>query len=96
MRAIKRLLEWILIGSSGGLNRVRILEKIFEKPHNANQLSNILSLDYKTIRHHLEILEKNHIIISVGKGYGKVYYPSNILEENIRLYKEIINKIGKK
>ena len=95
MRAIKRLLEWILIGSSGGLNRLRILELIFQKPYNANQLSNMLHLDYKTVRHHLDILEKNLIITSVGEGYGKVYFPSRYLEENIEIYNEIISKIHK-
>jgi predicted transcriptional regulator len=96
MKAVKRLLWWILVGSSGGLNRGRILNLILEKPCNANELSRVLKLDYKTVRHHLDVLQKNHLIISSVGDYGKVYFPSSMLEENIELFKEITDKIVKK
>lgn len=96
MNAMKRLLWWLLAGSVGGVNRGRILEELFHTPHNANELSKILELDYKTIRHHLEILEKNHLIISTGSDYGKIYFPSDLLETNIDVFKEIWGQIGKK
>ena len=70
MNAVKRLLWWLLAGSVGGVNRGRILEELFQRPHNAHELSKLLHLDYKTIRHHLEVLEKNKLIISTGSGYG--------------------------
>ncbi len=96
MKYVKRLLEWILIGSSGGHNRLRILALLFEKPYNAHQLSTMLNLDYKTVRHHLDILTNNRLISSMGTGYAMVYCPSEILEENIDLFKEILVKYGKK
>ncbi len=96
MKYIKRLLEWILIGSSGGHNRIRILKLLVEKPYNAHQLSTTLNLDYKTVRHHLDILKKNRLIISMGTGYAMVYSPSEIIENNIELFKEIVVKFGKK
>ena len=61
MRATKRLLWWILVGSAGGLNRARILHEIIKTPRNANEIANLLKLDYKTTRHHLNILEKNRL-----------------------------------
>jgi DNA-binding transcriptional ArsR family regulator len=96
MRHVKRLLEWILIGSSGGHNRIRIVELLVEKPYNAHQLATLLKLDYKTVRHHLDILKKNRLIISMGTGYALVYCPSEIIEDNIDLFKEIVSKFGKK
>ncbi len=96
MKAVKRLLWWILVGSSGGLNRGHILNLLLEKPCNANELSIVLKLDYKTVRHHLEVLQKNHLIISSPGEYGKVYFPSSMLEGNIELFIEIKGKIGKK
>jgi DNA-binding transcriptional ArsR family regulator len=96
MKYVKRMLEWILIGSAGGQNRIRILEILIEKPCNANQLSTLLNLDYKTVRHHLDILKKNRMIISMGTGYAIVYYPSEIIKENIDLFIEIVSKFGKK
>ena len=96
MNAVKRLLWWLLAGSAGGINRGRMLEELFNRPYNANELSKVLDLDYKTIRHHLEVLEKNKLAASQGSGYGKVYFPSDLLEENRDLFNEIWGKIGKK
>jgi len=93
---MKRLLWWLLAGSAGGVNRGRILEELFQTPHNANELAKVLSLDYKTIRHHLDVLEKNHLITSTGSGYGKTYFPSDLLETNTGLFQEIWGQIGKK
>ena len=96
MNAVKRLLWWLLAGSVGGVNRGRILEELFQRPHNANELSKVLHLDYKTVRHHLEVLEKNRLSTSTGSGYGKVYFPSDMLEEHVELFDEIWGRIGKK
>ncbi len=96
MNAMKRLLWWLLAGSVGGANRGRLLEELFRTPRNANELSKILVLDYKTIRHHLEVLEKNRLIVSTGTGYGKIFFPSELLESNKILFEEIWGKIGQK
>jgi DNA-binding transcriptional ArsR family regulator len=96
MNAVKRLLWWLLAGSAGGVNRGRILEELLQRPHNANEISKILNLDYKTVRHHLKVLEKNHLITSTGSGYGKMFFPSDLLEDNVDLFNEIWGKIGKK
>ena len=95
MNALKRLLWWLLAGSAGGLNRGRILEELFETPHNANELAKVLHLDYKTVRHHLEVLEKNKLATFTGSGYGKVYFPSDLLETNKEVFNEIWGRIGK-
>lgn len=96
MRAAKRLLWWILAGSAGGFNRTRILHEITQTPRNANELATLLNLDYKTTRHHIEMLEKNHLITAVGHKYGTLYFPSELLEENMHFFKEIWGKINKK
>ena len=95
MHAVKRLLWWILVGSAGGFNRARILQEITTTPRNANELAIILKLDYKTTRHHLEVLEKNRLITEMGAKYGNVYFPSELLDENIHLFKEIWGNISK-
>jgi hypothetical protein len=53
-------------------------------------------MDYKTIRHHLGVLEKNKIITSVGDKYGATYFLSQPMEDNYALFEEILNKIWKK
>lgn len=96
MHGVKRLLWWLLSGSSGGLNRGRIIEVIINQPHNANEISTILHLDYKTVRHHLDVLEKNNLLTHTGSGYGKMYFLSELIEKNIDYFNEIWGRIGKK
>jgi DNA-binding transcriptional ArsR family regulator len=67
-----------------------------DKPKNANQLRKILEVDYRTVRHHLDILEKNGLITTIGERYAKMYFLSQVLEDNYKVFEEIWNKIGKK
>lgn len=82
-------------GTRGGYNRARLINALIESPRNANQLSQELSLDYSTIRHHLDVLEKNGLVASLGEGYGNLYFPSENLQENVDFFREIWEKIGK-
>ncbi len=96
VRPLKYMLGWLIAGTRGGVTRARIIETLRENPQNANQLANTLEMDYRTIRHHLKLLQKNRIIISTGDGYGTTYFLSTELEENYGLFEEIVNKLWKK
>jgi len=96
MRNIKNVLYWLLANSLGGSNRGRVLEQLFNKPQNANELSINLKLEYKTVRYHLKVLEENKLITSVGGGYGNTYFPSDELEQNKHIFNKIWYEIGKK
>jgi len=95
LNPIKKILWWLLAGTAGGINRGKILELLAEKPMNANEIAKALNLDYKTVRHHLKILEKNSLVTSMGEGYAKMYFISELLEQNMKYFYEIWEKIGK-
>ena len=95
-RPLKYLLGWLIAGTKGGPTRARIIQILKETPQNANQLATSLGMDYRTIRHHIEVLEKNRIITSAGEGYGVTYFLSPLMEENYALFEEIVKKIWKK
>jgi DNA-binding transcriptional ArsR family regulator len=95
-RSLKYLLGWLIAGTRGGPTRAKMIKTLKETPQNANQLATALKMDYKTMRHHLEVLEKNKLIISVGDRYGATYFLSQTMEENYVLFEEIMKKIGKK
>jgi DNA-binding transcriptional ArsR family regulator len=95
-RSLKYLLGWLIAGTRGGPTRAKIIEALKESPQNANQLATLLKMDYKTMRHHLEVLEKNKIITSMGDRYGATYFLSQVMEDNYVLFEEIVKKIGKK
>jgi len=95
-RSLKYVLGWLIAGTRGGLTRAKIIDALKETPQNANQLASLLKMDYKTMRHHLEVLEKNRMVTSVGDRYGATYFLSQTLEDNYGLFEEIVKKIGKK
>ena len=92
----KRLLWYLLAGSKGGNNRIKIIDLLMERPYNINQLAEALGLDYKAIRHHITVLEKNNLITRSGEKYGVLYFISNYLEANVDAFNGIISKIKKK
>ncbi len=91
---MRKVLWWLIGGTRGGKNRLRILRTLENEPMNAHQLSKTLDLDYKTIRHHIEILEENQVITSMGEDYGKTYFLSERMEKNLDILEEIAKKIG--
>src|SRR5208337_822028 len=92
-RPIRQLLGWLIIGTKGGKTRAQIIKTLKESPQNSNQLAALLKVNYKTIRHHISILEKNKLIISTGNHYSITYFPSELMEENYVLFEEITSKM---
>ena len=93
---MKNLLWYLIAGTKGGETRGKIIELIKKSPSNANKIAEILELDYKTIRHHLEVLEKNNVIYAVNKGgYGAVYFISELMGSNYRVFEGIWARFGK-
>ena len=95
-RQLKYLLGWLIAGSRGGPMRAKMIESLMGTPQNANQLATLLEVDYRTIRHHIKLLEKNKMITSVGQGYGTTYFLSEVLEENYALFEDIRKRMWKK
>ena len=94
---MKNLLWYLVAGTKGGETRGKIIELLDKNPSNANKIAEMLNLDYKTIRHHLRVLEKNNIITSVNKGsYGAVYFLTEIMKSNLSTFNEIWVQFGKK
>ena len=92
---MKNILYWLLCGTRGGMTRTRILELIKDNPKNANKIAGVLSLDYKTVRHHLDMMLKHRLIINTGNGYGAIYSLSEELQANMHVFDDICSKIKK-
>ena len=93
---LKRLLWYLLGGTRGGANRAEILKALLDRPLNPNQLAQALRVDYKTIQHHLRVLEENGLVTSSEKGaYGAVILLTSKMEEAVPVLEEIWSKIGR-
>jgi DNA-binding transcriptional ArsR family regulator len=84
-----KVLWWLILGTKGGLNRAKIIKKLNERPYNANQLTEELNLSYRTIRHHIKILEDSKLIKSAGQKYGKMYFLSDNMEKDYPDFEKI-------
>lgn len=88
--AVRQLLWYLIAGTRGGENRSRIIEAVRERPHNAHELSEALGLDYRTVRHHLDLLVRNGLLSRpVGDAYASPYFLSSVLEANYATFEEI-------
>jgi len=90
---VKQILWWLIAGSKGGINRARIIQALHKRPYNANQLTQMFGLDYKTVRHHLDVLKKHLVIRSMGEGYGTMYSLSDQMNTRYEDFMEIWQQI---
>ena len=87
-------LWYLLAGTRGGPMRARILTEIRKQPANANQLAKRINVDYKTIQHHLELLQKHQLLTMHGQ-YGAVYLLTPGMDADWKEFEEIWERIGK-
>ncbi|MDR2204341.1 MAG: winged helix-turn-helix domain-containing protein [Nitrososphaerota archaeon] len=85
------MLTWLITKTTGGKTRVQIIKSLKNAPQNANQLSTELKLSYKTICHHLKILQKNKLLTTINNTYTTIYQLSKTMEENYHLFEDLIN-----
>jgi DNA-binding transcriptional ArsR family regulator len=86
-------LWYVLAGTRGGTNRVRILRALDDRPRNPNQLAEALDLNYDTVRHHLDVLVDNDILQASGDDYGAVYLPSDRVRTHWDVVEDITTKL---
>lgn len=86
----RSLLWYLLAGTRGGPNRIRILEELRSQPHNAHQLASSLGMDYRTVRFHLRLLERNGLVMRpIGDAYASPYE----LAPNVVVQFEVVREI---
>jgi len=91
-----RILWYVFATSKGGPTRIRIVDLLESRPYNMHQISKELKMDYKTIQHHIRVLEENRILTAEEKKYGTIYFPSAMFENVKDIFNEIKNKVGEK
>lgn len=90
---MEAVLWYVLTGTRGGTNRARIIRAVDERPRNANQLAEELDLDYKTVRHHLDVLVEHDVLEDSGDEYGAIYLPTDRARHHWDVIEEIIEQV---
>ncbi len=88
------ILLHLIAGTRGGPTRLQILSALDSGPLNANQLTTILRLDYKTVRHHLEVLLENGLVrVSKEKKYGELYHITEYASRRVKSFERIMERL---
>ena len=90
------LFSAVFTGMSGRYTRLRIICAITGDAMNTLEISKKLNLDYKTIQHSINVLEKNNFIIREGTGYGDIFFPSDLISSNLPTLYAVIRKVEAK
>ena len=91
-----KIFSSVFTGMSGRYTRLRIICSITEDPMNTREISKKLKLDYKTIQHNIEVLEKNNLITREGEGYGDLFFPSELISSNLPTLYHVIRRVEAK
>lgn len=93
MDSFEQTMYWLLSGSKGSVNRLKILSHLEKKPSNLNELSKAMNLNYKTTQHHIELLVENNLLTTRGNNYGQVYFHSQALQSKHELFHALVSNL---
>ncbi len=92
-KKVKMLTIWLIEGSRGGKTRARILMALKKSPANPHQLAKRLGLNYRTITHHLKVLEDHGLVRRIHNSYGAPYTLSEAAEKYWKIIEQSICKV---
>jgi predicted transcriptional regulator len=90
---LRRLLWYLLGGTRGAENRVKIIRAIRERPRNLNQLATDLDFQYNLVQHHVGVLKRNSLLSTVGEHYGMTYFLSPWLDAHFEVFEAVAREL---
>lgn len=70
-------LNTIILGKKGAETTVRIIDLLFKRPLNVNQIAEQLGMHYNTASYHVNLLLESKLIKKEGGNYGQSIYRQN-------------------
>lgn len=88
-------LNQLLLGRKGGKSSAEIIQLLFNRPYNTNQIANQLDIGYNSVQYHIKILIKNNIVLKESNEYGSLIFLTPEMEKKQAEFERLIEKIGK-
>lgn len=73
--------------------RLRLVKRVLASPMNANQMAASLGVDYRTVIHHLDVLQKNGVVVPREAGYARTYAPTPKLLDALPEFAALLEKV---
>jgi len=86
---MEKALWYLFVGTRGGANRARLVRALDERPRNANELSDMLDVDYNTVRYHLDKLADHDVVEAGGEDYGELYFLTDRFEAHRDAFEDV-------
>lgn len=83
---MKDKLRHILLERRGGATSLKVTDLLLKFPLNINEIARMISMDYNTVRYHVELLCEHDILKRDNSNYGCVYQVTSDLLDNIESY----------
>jgi predicted transcriptional regulator len=91
-KAVKRSFVFSIAGTRGGPVRLAVLKVIDRERMNVNQIAIKMGMDYKTIQHHVRVLEKSGFVKKEAAKSENIYSVSDLIKSNTEIMKIIRGK----
>ena len=70
-----------------------MIHELSIRPLNLNQLAERLSVDYRTVMHHADVLKGNSLVVTEGEKYGSMYFLSPRLKAGFHMFVQISTEL---
>jgi predicted transcriptional regulator len=93
-KQFRHLMWYTFAGTSGGMERIKIMGLLRERPYNTKQLCMKLDMELSDLIHHIDILAENRFIELGGKKGDSMFFVSDMFENEMATFEEILEKLG--
>ncbi len=86
---------YLFLGTKGGRTRFEIVRALWDGPRNTNQVAGDLAMHYKTVQHHLRLLEARGVVVTSPRGaYGALFFLAPDLRRDGSFLREVGDRLG--
>lgn len=88
-----KLLAQAVLGRRGGRSSAQIINLLFNRPYNINQIATELDMGYNSAKYHVDVLAKYKIVEKDSNSYGSLIFLTPEIRDNKKEFDRIYSKL---